>query len=263
MSIKLYKNKEWLKQKYVNEELSTTQIGKICNVFASIIHYWIRNYDISIRSRAEGKHMYDLRRVNHCTLSQEATEWINGELLGDGCLQSRSKYSANFQYGSKYLEYIKYIKNTLNSFEIELVGRIYKYYYKGMDCYIYQYLSRTYAELLPIQKRWYPNGKKIVPRDLKLTPITCRQWLIGDGSLIHQTKYGRSYLMLYTNGFPSLDVKWLVKNLNILGFKATRRSFNNSIGISVYSTQDFLNYVGPCPVKCYQYKWDYNKRKEV
>ncbi|KKK40214.1 hypothetical protein LCGC14_3132230, partial [marine sediment metagenome] len=33
-------------------------------------------------------------------------QWLNGELLGDGCLVSYSIYSSNFVYGSKYLEYI-------------------------------------------------------------------------------------------------------------------------------------------------------------
>ncbi|GAJ16965.1 unnamed protein product, partial [marine sediment metagenome] len=38
------------------------------------------------------------------------------------------------------------------------------------------------------------------------------------------------------------------------GFQCTRES-DNKIHISTKSTKDFLNYIGPCPVKCYEYKW--------
>ncbi|GAH48227.1 unnamed protein product, partial [marine sediment metagenome] len=116
-------------------------------------------------------------------------------------------------------------------------------------------------ELLSIWKKWYPNRKKIVPRDIKLTPLTVRQWYIGDGCLVPHNS-GRSHIILCTEGFPIADVKWLADKLINLGFKATQYVSNIS-HISVYSTEDFLNYLGPCPVKDYKYKWNYYKRKEV
>ena len=62
---------------------------------------------------------------------------------------------------------------------------------------------------------------------------------------------------LSTCGFSISDVEWLISQLNELGFKATRMSSNNVIHISTYSAKAFLNYIGKCPVKCYQYKWNY------
>ena len=103
-----YKNKEWLYNKYHNEKLSIAQINKICGM-ASII-YWLKKYNISRRSDAESVH---LRRANHCKLSKKAINWINGELLGDGCLLSRSPYSAKFLYSSKYLEYCQIVNLTI------------------------------------------------------------------------------------------------------------------------------------------------------
>jgi len=112
--------------------------------------------------------------------------------------------------------------------------------------------------LLPIYKQWYPNGKKIVPKNIELTPLTCRQWYIGDGSLGYE-KNGKAHITLYTIGFIVSDVEWLKKQLIKLGFKATRQPSNNSIGISVSSVKDFLEYIGDCPVEHYQYKWNYEK----
>ena len=257
---KLYLTKEELEDLYISQRLSTYQIAKINNVSRSVVSDLLKKYSIPLRSQSESVH---LSEVNHCNLSDKAIEWINGELLGDGCLYPRSKYSACFMYSSKYKEYIEYVSRTLNSFGIKQAGKIKKRVrYKSGKTVVYKnkiteydYASLSYEELLPIRQKWYPNDKKIVPKDIELTPLTCRQWIIGDGSLIHHINKNPC-IVLYTNGFTVEDVEFLVYKLNELGFKVTRQPANNIIYISPYSTPDFLNYIGKCPVKCYQYKWD-------
>lgn len=252
---KLYKNENWLIQKYRTEKLTDKRISKLIKVSPPTIGNWRKKFHITTRSRGEISH---LAKGNHCSLSQEAIEWINGELLGDGCLVSQSSYSACFVYGSKFPKYVKYISKTLDSFGIKQCGKIYKAHNKKNGCYYYCYASLYYAELLLLRNTWYPNGKKIVPRDIRLTPLTVRQWYIGDGSLLNP-RNASSNIKLYTCGFPVSDVKWLVEELIKLGFKATRQPSENIIHISVYSIRDFLNYIGSCPVKDYKYKWKVRK----
>lgn len=249
--LKLYKNKEWLIDKYLKEELSTRTIQKICKVSNPTICKWLIKYSIPLRTISKGVH---LSKANHCNLSIESIHWLYGELLGDGCLYKISSYSARFQYASKYKEYIQYVSNILKSFGIKQSGKILKI--KKCNSYYYQYKSYSYVELLPIYYNWYPNGKKIIPRDLILTPLICRQWYIGDGTLKYLIRE-RPSIRLCTNGFMIDDVSWLVRQLNNLGFKSTRQPADNIIHISVHSTKDFLNYMGECPVKCYQYKFEY------
>lgn len=252
-----YKNGGRLQRKYLEEELSTSQIGKICEVSSETIRYRLQKLCIPRRSSSEAFH---IQFGNRCNLSLGAIEWIQGELLGDGNLNSKSPYSAQFAYASKYLEYIEYVRDTLELFGIEQMGKICTRHHidRNMNCYTYSYRSRRYEELLPIHKRWYPEGKKIVPRDLKLVPLILRQFYIGDGCLTHSKRGGRRpCIYLATCGFPIPDVQWLVEELIKLGFRATRRTAQNTIGISVYSTKDFLEYIGDCPVECYQYKWNY------
>ena len=244
-----YKNKEWLYNKYHNEKLSIAQINKICGM-ASII-YWLKKYNISRRSDAESVH---LRRANHCKLSKKAINWINGELLGDGCLLSRSPYSAKFLYSSKYLEYCQYVSDTLKSFGINQAGNIIKRYGDGWTSY--NYTSLHYEELYPLYKQWYPEGKKIVPKEANLNPSTVRQWYIGDGCLV-KPKHGNPYITLATNGFPILDVEKLKIQLIELGFKVLRQP-SNILRISSFSTEKFIKYVGECPTKSYKYKFSYN-----
>ena len=167
---------------------------------------------------------------------------------------NKSRISAIFCYSSKYEEYINYVCNILKS--IGITTRRWQKDYGNRISYYCD--SLCYKELLPIKKYWYPNGEKIVPRDLELTPLTCRQWYIGDGTISHRYNR-RPFIKLYTNGFTIPDVEWLIDKINKLGFKATRQPIHNEIHISSYSTKDFLNYIGKCPVKCYQYKFNYER----
>lgn len=251
--MKKYKNRIWLNGQYWKNELSAIQIGKLCGCNDMTIRNWLKRLNIKTRSRSEANH---LRQANHCDLSNKARQWIDGELLGDGCLYQRSKYSARFSYASKYLEYINYVSEILESFGIKQAGKIHKRYHKKYNCYTYGYCSLDYSELLLIKQRWYPKGYKIIPRDLRLTPRVLRQEMIGDGNLSHRSG-GKPYIRLATNGFSVEDVNWLVNQLNKLSFKSTRHSSENTIHISTKSTKQFLNYIGKSPVKCYQYKFNY------
>lgn len=248
----LYKKKEWLEKRYISDELSDFQIGKILKVNSETIRHWRKKFNIVSRARGDA---VSLVKSNHCVLSPEVLEWINGELLGDGSILPVSKYSAQFWYGSRFPEYVNYVSNMLKSFGIKQTGKIKRVYSKEFDCHWYCYNSLAYSELLLLREKWYPRGKKIAPRDLKLTPMTCRQWYIGDGRLSNPKNYSSS-ISLCTYGFPVADVKWLVEQLINLSFKATWHKAN-LIYLSVYSVEDFLSYIGSCPVKCYQYKWKF------
>ena len=185
--------------------------------------------------------------MKHCHLSNEAFEWINGELLGDGSLACRASRTARFVYSSKHFEYINYVSDTLAQFGIMQCGKI----HRERNCY--HYTSLTYTDLFDVWIAWYVYGSKQVPKDLELTPIVCRQWYIGDGSL--RTRHSGQSIFLYTMTFPVCDVKWLIEQLKSKGFLTTRHPSTNSIHISAVSTKEFLNYIGSCPVKCYKYKW--------
>ncbi|MBA7548444.1 hypothetical protein ES705_40902 [subsurface metagenome] len=192
------------------------------------------------------------RRAEHCHLSNAALEWINGELLGDGHLRCLSFRSAKFMCSSKHLEYINYISDTLAQFGIMQAGKI----QRRVTCSVtYCYDSLSYTDLLDVWFAWYVYGSKQIPKDLELTPIVCRQWYIGDGSIC-KTSAKNPYLRIATQGFPVIDVLGLVIKLKQLGFVANRNS-DNTLLIPVESAKDFLRYIGKCPAECYEYKWDY------
>jgi len=51
--IKLYQDKDWLKNKYINEKLSQEKISRLCEVSQTIIGKWLKKSNIIIRSLSE------------------------------------------------------------------------------------------------------------------------------------------------------------------------------------------------------------------
>ena len=102
------------------------------------------------------------------------------------------------------------------------------------------------VETKALRKRWYPEGKKIIPRDVSLTPLSIALWLCGDG-----TTKKTGLISFCTNGFTYTDVEYLRFRLyEILGvnmsivnkpdgpvLESYRR--NESNRIKIY-TQDYV-----------------------
>ena len=250
----LYKDPAWLREQYIEKQRSAKDIAIEMGVTASTISYWLSKAGIPKRDPGEFRH---LAQANHRVLSKYALEFIEGELLGDGSLGSRSQWSAHYLHSSKYKEYIDWLAEKLLSFGIKQSGNI-VIKHPSVGHIAYSYKSLDYEELKPIRDEWYPQGKKIVPRDLVLTPLMVRQWYIGDGCLDTGKRGRRPSINLATYGFPIKDVIRLTSLLRELGFNARRQSSNNTIDISAYSVTRFLDWIGPCPSDIqgvYGYKW--------
>lgn len=251
----LYKNKNWLEDQYINKKKSTYQIAKEYKYGIATIRRWLIKFDISRRTKSEAIH---LAEANDCNITPKLLEIINGQLLGDANLCAYTQYSACFRWGQKHNEYIQYIKGTFANCGID--GGIIR---KNKDRNNYRFQTCSYPEFYPLREKWYPSGKKIVPRDIELTRDTCLHWYLGDGG-INNKKNRRSFITLATCCFPEKDVEFLVEKLKDLGFNAARQLYKNKIiiYISTYSTEDFLNYIGKkCPVECYNYRWNYQDNR--
>lgn len=251
-----YKNKEALYDLYVNHELSMTKIGELFNVDSAAIYWFLNKFNIPTRSRSEAVH---IARKNQVSLTKTSKEFIYGELLGDMTLTQQSDYSAHVGYSSKYKEYIEWLAKTLNNFGLEQVGRIRKNSFVSFEKYhivAYAYSSKDYPELLEIRKMFYPTGKKIIP-EIDFTPLVLRQWYIGDGTVgrTKRTPGSKDFIVLNTQGFKSKDVQKATMKLNDVGFRVSFQPANNVIAVKGCSVVDFLDYIGPCPVGCYNYKW--------
>ncbi len=258
-----YKNKEVLYDLYVNQKFPMAKIGKMFNTSSSSICYHLNKLNIPTRSKSEAVH---LGLSNNVNLDNVSRDFIYGELLGDMTLTQQSVYSAHVGYSSKYREYIEWLAKTLDDFGLEQTGRIRKnsfVSFKNYHAVAYSYSSRDYPELLGIKKMFYPIGKKIIP-DIDFTPLVLRQWYIGDGTVgrTRSSHCTKDFIVLNTQGFKPMYVQRATMKLNDMGFRVAYQPANNVIAIKGCSVVDFLDYIGPCPVECYSYKWATKNRKD-
>jgi hypothetical protein len=102
-----------------------------------------------------------------------------------------------------------------------------------------------------LRSRWYPDGRKVVPRDLQISPECVLNWFLCDGSC--SPTRGGAQLMLCTDAFAPADLEFVRDRLAGAGIEAsicTRR-----LRVRQNSVARFYDYIGPCPVTCFAYKW--------
>jgi len=87
--------------------------------------------------------------------------------------------------------------------------------------------------------------------------MICKIWYIDDGCL------GRpGDITLSTECFDVDSIDLLIAQFKKVGINANKRrksSYSDHVvRIGIYGTEvnNFLNYIGKCPVKLYEYKWD-------
>ena len=181
-------------------------------------------------------------------------EIVNGHLLGDGSIPEIKRANYIFRLKNKYQDYVKFTVKILEPFYPIIVkwrNKVTKRLY---------YDLQTKSLISPeFREKWYPNNIKTIPNDLILTPITCLYWYIDDGCLS-----GCNNIILSTQSFleENLEKTVLIQLRNILDCKdesvRIRKDSKKQpiIIIPRRFVKRFLEYIGPCPVECYDYKWD-------
>lgn len=104
--------------------------------------------------------------------------------------------------------------------------------------------------------RWYPEGVKRVPPDIRLTPFVVAHWFSGDGS----SRGPRGTLVFFTNSFKAEGVDLLVSRLALdLGVQAHRAKGNRPGQHVILVTQleqamKLKAAIEPWMPECCQYK---------
>lgn len=181
---------------------------------------------------------------NFCNLSDIEKQILDGIVLGDGCLSETSRISARLTFGFKFKETLENIFDALPSLKFSPAWQS-----KISKCWHSK--SSFYSDLLSENKRWYVDKKKIVPKDIILTPISCYWWYIGDGYISNGNVY------LCTDCFVEKEVTMLVNKINNLGFKCAITS-KNRIRFFKEDSLNFLNWIKNNNIihNQYKYKWE-------
>ena len=180
-------------------------------------------------------------------LDQTTAEHLDGFLLGDGHITPKNSH---FTWSVKYKEFDEYIQTCFKSYGPSSQLKYTKNEkFKEGGSWMNYGRTTTHPDLYQQRSRWYPDGIKIVPKDVIITPKSVLFWYLGDG-----TRSGVN-LSFATDGFTPDDVYFLVDKLKSIGINS-HRDKNNHIVLLLDSIRPFFDYVGwECPIKCYDYKF--------
>jgi len=179
----------------------------------------------------------------------KTTDFIDGFLLGDGHISAKN---CHISWSLKYQEFSDYIKANLKLYNPKDSRR----FQKDVRCKQGGYHTtrgntKCHPDFALQRQRWYKD-KKIVPKDVVISPKSLMIWYLGDGTL---TDYG---LVLCTDNFSESDVDFLIAKLKQIGITSNKRFHAGLPEIAVTSSgrKVFFDYIGwKSPVKCYNYKF--------
>lgn len=241
-----------------NKYISGNSVGMLAKeygVVSSSILKLLRRNNIDMRAANETRL---INHANHTKISDSTMEMMDGWMLGDGGVYSRGLQS-RFVFFSQYEEYAMHVKDALDN--------------DGVKCNMYKskggYSLTTLCTLQfqELRNRWYPNGVKIIPKDLVLTSNTMKYWFIDDGT----SSKRKGTMGLAVCCFTDDDCKMLVSKIkdfigeeNISGnvirvkyfYSKSQSRYYASLYINRKDATFMLDKIGPCPVKCYEYKWN-------
>jgi DNA polymerase I-like protein with 3'-5' exonuclease and polymerase domains/uracil-DNA glycosylase len=154
-------------------------------------------------------------------ITSRLCEYITGGLLGDGSLSCHGRpffYSQNCNLGwisaqRRFLQSL-FVRcgQTKGGFESRIGAQV---NWKKR----YRVHTASLAALSEFRKKWYPEGRKVVPSDIQLTPLTLAVWFMDDGWAFR--KRGRIAGGFATQGFKSEDVLRLAAILMRMGIECT------------------------------------------
>lgn len=194
-----------------------------------------------------------------------ALEVFEGAMLSDASLviglHGVNAYFKLDQGGVNHLDWLQRVKGALTELGVKVSPMYPKLYDRELRCgvpYLRLVLVTHVSLFLTEQyRRWYPSGRKVVPADIQLTPVSLADWFAGDGTSVWL--YGRwgTYVKFCTEGFSEEGVLLLRDELWRLGFHATTPKCGKGRRIGINRQGEisaFMNIVEPYVVPSYSYK---------
>lgn len=185
-------------------------------------------------------------------LTQHQIEILNGLMLGDGCLYrrkithkpylavQRSQIDRNY-LTDNYEVFKDFCKKGITD------GSVFDKRTQNTT-YFSKFVTRRCGVFESYYKLWYPNGYKVVPHDLELTPITLAIWLADDGYVRTSCSEWRLQMQLSCDNFSQNEVDILKKKLeNICNeyffISGEESKISLRIGSSDAGTRAFLRVI--------------------
>ena len=261
-----------LRRLYWVEEKSTREIGEIYETSKSTIICWMDKFGIPRRTLSEARQLAGNKTMCHNIPTMEEQRILDGLVLSDGCLSKRYKNgNARYQHIGSEFGFLGHIMEVLPSLPWGSTEPRQKVEPGSKSGFSYQIWSRVNSWLTKQQGRWYPNGTKIIPMDLSISPEMLLYAYLGDGTLGQQSHQGKndkiykqtSRPCFSFHAFSNDDVERL-RNAIQCEFNVDSDIYQIGekkqpvLTIKAHSVKQFFDVIGhESPVECYDYKFDW------
>lgn len=234
-------------------------MDRFCEICNNVLIFSQKKY-CSKKCMGEGT----FRNHKHWSLdiTPEIHEVIEGLVLSDGflTLKKGNRYpSFGLDQSYAHKEYCEYIADL---FQIPRDAITTRDKYLKTTKKIYSICNiRTNSSPIweSYYQRWYPFGRKILPKDFKMSPLNLLTGFIGDGCLSISSQnsniYYRIFLCFMRFSRESME-EILFPQLKDIGINCSINA-RNMIGFaSKSSVKAFYEYIAPNNIKCYDYKFN-------
>jgi hypothetical protein len=190
-------------------------------------------------------------------MSAYTIEAVDGFLLGDGNISTNETdliKSGRFQCGVQYREFCEYLMHPFGAYQ----SVVKEYPDKNMASGIkFCGRSKFHPDLYLQYQRWYKDGKKQPPSDVRITPTSVMMWYLGDGSAVVDNEKHTVSVRLSTDGFEPDGVEFLAQRLKDVAGISCHRNSDNRIQVEARGISKFFDFIGRnSPVDCYAYKFE-------
>lgn len=244
--------KEFFEEHYVCKKMTYSGIRNMLldqglNIHVGTLFSYAKKLGIG-RTVSESKRALDYAQSY---LDERTTEAVDGFLLGDGSLTAMKNDIGRARCGVAHREFCEYLMSYFSPYQ----PVVKEHESSSMTLGVVQTgCTKAHPDFYAQYVRWYSEGKKQPPDDVRITPLSVMMWYLGDGSLVQ----GKNTVMLRlsTDGFSPDKVKFLSEKLKEKGI-ACHRNNENRIVVKAKGVPVFFNFIGrKSPVKCYEYKFD-------
>lgn len=256
---------EW----YMDEKKSTSDIEEAfkkvydIDVTSNVVYLLLKEFDIPMRDISESVSLAT-RSLDYSKGIFEdnpiAFETMEGLIISDGTISNTDGQTYHrFSISSTQEEFMTYCRKNLLCFNPSDIDYNIAFGYsrnKGYEKRMYGFNTSFHPDITKQRIRWYINGKKIIPKDIKITPLMLKMWYYGDGTIINNKVSNTCVLRLSTDGFTRQEVDFLIEQLKI---QAGINSVNadGRIRLRTESIPVFFSYIGKkSDISCYSYKFD-------
>ncbi|MBI2594823.1 MAG: hypothetical protein HYW38_01000 [Candidatus Colwellbacteria bacterium] len=180
------------------------------------------------------------------SLSEEQKQVILGCLLGDGYMRKKTNAHLQITHSVKQSEYVDWKYKIFKDLVLTPPKQ-----YKGNAGRIgYRFFTRSLPALTLFYNLFYQHGRKVVPVEIILKPLTLAVWFMDDGS--------RSWNSFYLNSqkFDLQSQNNLMKALECMGITSSLHKDKKYLRLHINNKGSIRlkKLIEPCVITSMQYK---------